>query len=209
MIGVHKQRGSRVPACTPTPQFSVPNSVPWRWGSSHFPSLDLPTPPKAPPLTARGLPAIILSSPGGPPPPAVRLSSRRRGCTGDWKSGDFSPVSAAHKLPATPRALHGEAPVFIALRCVYTHFGNGSKPAGHPKNAVESTESFPEAGAGSGRRYRGWAFGEVGEVQHPARGIGGRFGTAKGSGGDRRWGAGSHPRGSEPEHGAPEGESLS
>ncbi|KAI4542363.1 hypothetical protein MG293_007742 [Ovis ammon polii] len=33
-----------------------------------------------------------------------------------------------------------------ALRCVYTHFGNGSKPAGRPKNAVESTESFPEAG---------------------------------------------------------------
>ena len=81
--------------------------------------------------------------------PAAELSA------GDWKSEDVSPVSAAHKILATPRALHGEAPVFIALRCVYTHFGNGSKPAGRPKNAVESTESFPEAGAGSGAEMRG------------------------------------------------------
>lgn len=108
------------------------------------------------PLTALGLPATILSSPGGPPPPPLRSSSRRRGSAqGTGRVGDISPVSAAHKLLATPRALHGEAPVFTALRCVYTHFGNGSKPAGRPKNAVESTESFPEAGAGSGAEMRG------------------------------------------------------
>lgn len=91
-----------------------------------------------------------------PPTPTPTLIFPAAGvCAGDWKSGDISPVSAAHKLLATPRALHGEAPVFTALRCVYTHFGNGSKPAGRRKNALESTESFPEAGGGSDAEMRG------------------------------------------------------
>ena len=54
-------------------------------------------------------------------------------------------------------------------------------------------------GAGS------WLGVEVGRdpVQHSAGGAGGRFGTAKGSSGDRHWGVGSHPWGSELGHGAP------
>ena len=77
-------------------------------------------------------------------------------------------------------------------------------------NAVDSSERFPEAGAGRGAEMRGRGVGiwGGGSAQHPAGGVGGRFDTSKGSGGDRRWVWGSHPEGSELGHGAPRWESL-
>lgn len=119
-------------------------------------------------------------------------------CAGDWERGDVSPVSAARRLLlATPRAVHDEARVFIALRCAYAHFGTGSKPAGlRPKNAIDSTESFPEAGAGRVCGDAGGG-GRRGALRHLER-LGRR----------QTLDAGSHPEDSELGHGASRRESL-
>lgn len=113
-----------------------------------------------------------------PPPPPLHSSSRRRGSAqGTGRRGHLT--RQRRPQAATLRALHGEAPVFTA-RCVYTHFGNGSKPAGRPKNAAEHRE-LSRKPARKRRSMRG-AFGEVGQGKQPPRGLRREaFGTAKGS----------------------------
>lgn len=80
--------------------------------------------PSDSPVTPSGRPLLAWV-----PPPRPLISPGQALHRGR-KGGDISPVSGARTLLlATPRAQHGEALVFIALCCVYTHFGAGCKPA--------------------------------------------------------------------------------